>query len=134
MPLIYRAMTREGDRPKLGPTARTLGVRPRDIPVVDGSVAPGTGGMSVAPSWRDLPSHRIPRRLARLAPDAAGSNDDACWRTGEGPFGPGPVAEGLALRPDKPTHGLVEPSEAMSFESYQAFLEATRDEWRIDEE
>src|SRR5262245_5119252 len=96
-------MTREGDHPKIGPTARALGVRvPRDIPVADGLVSPGTGGMSVAPSWRELPPWRIPRRLNHLAPGAAGNDTDACWRMGEGPFEAGVVADRLVLRPDRP--------------------------------
>ena len=49
MPLIYRSMIRDGDRPKIGPTARTLGARiPGDISEHGGFVFPGTGGMSVA--------------------------------------------------------------------------------------
>jgi hypothetical protein len=135
MPLIYRSMTRDGDHPKVGATAKTLGVRvPGDLPSDDGQVSPGTGGMSVAPSWRDLPPHRIPRRLLHLAPDAAGSDADACWRMGVGPFEAGAVAEGLSLRPDRPDHGLVEPSERMTLERYQAALAATRDLWQIDED
>jgi hypothetical protein len=133
--LIYRSMTREGDRPRIGPTARSLGARvPGDIAARDGRVWPGTGGMSVAPAWRDLPPWRIPRRLIHLAPDAAGNHEDACWRMGEGPFEIGRVAEGLALRPDRPGHGTVEPSEATTVDRYQADLATTRDLWHIDED
>ena len=66
MPLVYRSMAVDGDKPMIGSTARTLGVRPGDGPhdgiSVDerGNVSPNTGGMSVAPAWRDLESHRIP--------------------------------------------------------------------------
>jgi hypothetical protein len=90
--------------------------------------------MSVAPAWRALPPFRIPRRLIRLAPDAAGKDEDACWRMGEGPFEEASVAESLVLRPDKPTHGVVEPSEAMPLERYRDALAATRDRWRVDED
>jgi len=31
----------------------------------EGMVEPGTSGMSVAPAWRLLPTHRIPRRLRK---------------------------------------------------------------------
>jgi hypothetical protein len=128
-------MARDRDRPRIGATARDLGVRvPGDIPVRDGRVSPGTGGMSVAPAWRALPPFRIPRRLIHLAPDAAGKDEDACWRMGEGPFEEASVAESLTLRPDRPTHGVVEPSEAMPLERYQDALAATRDRWRIDED
>lgn len=135
MPLIYRSMTPDGDRPKVGPTARTLGARvPADIPVQDGHVSPGTGGMSVTPSWRDLAPHRIPRRLVHLAPSAHGSNNDFCWRMGEGPFEKGAVSEDLELRPDRPPHGSVEPSATMTLDRYQAALAATQDQWQIDED
>lgn len=135
MPLIYRAMTPEGDRPKVGPTARSLGARvPGDIAACDGHVLPNTGGMSVAPSWRSLPPHRIPRRLSYFAPDAAGSNVDACWKMGDGPFESGHLDEGLALRPVSPIHGFIEPSGKMTLDIYQAALAATRDFWWIDEE
>lgn len=136
MPLIYRAMTREGGHPKVGTTARTLGVRlTEDIPVRDGLVLPGTGGMSVAPSWREIAQHRIPKRFIFLVPDAAGSNADSCWWMGEGPFVPGTVAPGLDLRPDRPGHGVVEPDRVMSPDEFQGWLAATRDLWRlIDEE
>ena len=52
MPLIYRSMTRDGDKPKIGSSARALGARVRgderdDISVDSlGHVRPGTGGMS----------------------------------------------------------------------------------------
>jgi hypothetical protein len=127
-------MTRDGDRPMVGATARTLGVRiTKDISVQADRVRPRTGGMSVSPSWRKLPQHRIPRRLLHLVPEASGKDDDACWRMGEGPFETGTVADGLILRLDTPRHGLVEPVETMPAEDYQAKLAATRDLWRIDE-
>jgi len=135
MPLIYRAMTPEGDRPKVGPSARTLGVRvPGDIAAPGGQVSPGTGGMSVAPAWRDLPPWRIPKRLIHLAPSAAGKGEDACWRMGDGPFEASAVSEGLALRPDKPKHGVIEPAVPMTLDGYQTTLAATQDLWRIDED
>ena len=142
MPRIYRVMTPDADGlPKVGTTARSLGVRvrsrpddPEDIAVDSGHVAPGTGGMSVAPSWRDLPLHRIPQRLAHQVPNAAGRDTDACWRMGDGPFEAGDFAEGLSLRPDHPEHGVVEPSHRMTLDAYRAALAATRDRWTIDEE
>ena len=142
MPLVYRVMTVDADgSPKVGTTARSLGVRvrsrpedPEDIAVDSGHVAPGTGGMSVAPSWRDLPPWRIPRRLMHLVPKAFGKNEDACWRMGDGPFKAGHVAEGLSLRLDRPKHGVVEPNNRMTLGAYRAALAATRDRWTIDEE
>jgi hypothetical protein len=140
MPLIYRAMTVGADgKPKVGPTARTLGARvppdpkPDVTPDANGAVRPGTGGMSVAPNWRRLPTHRIPKRLRHIVPKAHGKNEDACWCLGDGPFADGPVAPGLSLRVDAPRHGLVEPDAVMTAPAYQDALAATRDDWTIDE-
>jgi hypothetical protein len=136
MPLIYRSMARDGDWPKIGPTARTLGARiPGDLPVRDDRVEPGTGGMSVARGWRDPPAWRIPIRLIHLAPKAAGRHQDVfCWSMGQGPFIEGDVADRLRLRPDDATHALVEPSERMTVEEYQTALAATQNLWHIDED
>jgi len=140
MPLIYRAMTVDSDgKPKVGRAARTLGARvppdpkPDVTPDSNGRVQPGMGGMSVAPNWRRLPSHRIPKRLRHLVPKAHGKNEDACWRLGDGPFADGLVAPGLFLHVDAPRHGLVEPDAVMTEPAYQDGLAATRDEWTIDE-
>jgi hypothetical protein len=142
MPLIYRAMLAAGDKPQLGNTATTLGVRVPpaanpDLPVdPQGSVRPGSGGMSVAPAWRLLPIHRIPRRLRPRFPRAAGSNQLFCWRMGEGAFAAGPVVAGLDLRPDPhhaARHGFVEPSHEMKLLDYQAALAATQPHWLVDE-
>ncbi len=136
MPLIYRSMTRDGNRPGLGSTARALGVRvPGDLPDLGGLVVPGTGGMSVSRAWREMPAWRIPIRLKPLEPKAAGKQSDLyCWSMGEGPFARGYVADGLRLRPDDPTHALVEPSDTMTIDEFQLALAATRDQWRIDED
>jgi hypothetical protein len=128
-------MLRDGDHPQIGPTGKTLGVRiPEDIAEQSGVVQPGTGGMSVSPTWRDIPRHRVPRRLKHLADKAAGSNHLECWKMGNGPFEMGEIADGLSLRPDKPKHGLVEPWSIMTSIDYQNYLAATRDRWQIEEE
>ena len=144
MPLIYRSMTVDGGKPKVGNTARSLGVRippdsHPDIEVdVEGNVHPRTGGMSVARNWRDLETHRIPRRLQDKVRDAVGSNRDACWGMGEGAFVTDTVADGLVLTPDNPsssaTHGVVEPDSTMSLHTFQENLVKTRDQWVIDED
>lgn len=144
MPRICRTMTivQIGgvDRPKIGDTARSLGVRVApaespDIPVAtDGKVVPGSGGMSVAPTWRDLPRHRIPIRLKTLLPSACGSNQDACWAMGEGAFEVSRVASGLSLRLDSPVHGLVEPEYNQYISEYRGHLAATRDQWVVAED
>jgi hypothetical protein len=130
---------RDGDVPAVGPTAKTLGVRipptePADIPVsAAGTVSPGTGGMSVVSDWRSLLAYQIPMRLRHLVPRATGKNILACWRLGESHFVEGAVADGLFLRLDSPKHGMIEPTEEVRVETYQAALGATRDRWVIDE-
>jgi hypothetical protein len=143
MPLIYRSMEKDGERPRIGRSATALGVRIRgaggttreDISVDDsGRVSPSTGGMSVAPAWRLLPTHRIPVRLRPVCPDATGKNSLVCWRMGEGEFVDGPLAPGLNLRKDTAAHGTVEPARVVPLETYEADLAATRDQWFIDED
>ncbi|HVA45966.1 MAG TPA: hypothetical protein VNH11_06225 [Pirellulales bacterium] len=139
MPLIYRVMTRDGEKPKVGNTARSLGVRlppsPRpDVEVNDdGTVEPGRGGMSVSPSLERLPKHRIPKRFAHRVPEVSGYDADACWYMGSGPFEEGPVAHGLVLKLKSEDHGLVEPAFGMPLADYLAALVATRDQWQIEE-
>lgn len=134
MPLIYRVMTRDGDKPMVGDTANKLGVRPdKDLPVSGGFVLPNTGGLSVSPAWRRLPFMLIPRRLRHIVPNARGSNSAACWRMGEGPFAPGRAADGLVLRVEHQNHGLIEPTNKMTLAEYQQALAATADLWVIDE-
>jgi hypothetical protein len=98
-----------------------------------GNVAPQTGGMSVAPSWRQLPPWRIPKRLSALCRGASGKNEDACYKLGAGPFERGAVSESLVLRPDAPDHGLVEPAAVMTLADLRVALAATRGGWQIDE-
>lgn len=137
MPLIYRVMTRDGDKPMVGPTARTLGVRvppdpkPDIVPNDDGTVGPLMGGMSVAPQLHFLPYYRVPVRYRALAPKAHGKKQDACWRMGDGPFISAPVAMGLTLRPDSEEHGIVEPAISMLLSEYESLLAATRNDWRL---
>lgn len=138
MPKVYRAMEPDGDKPKLGTRAVTLGARiPGDIEVdASGYVHPGTGGMSVSPSLEELPLWRIPKRLRHIVPGARGADRCNVWSMGEGPFRSGLLTENLQLRPDldKISHGFVEPDHPMTPDSYQASLEATRDLWSVDEE
>lgn len=143
MPTIYRTMKRFHDGfPVAEPTGRGLGVRPpsskdRDVDVdASGHILVNGRGMSVARHWRDLPAHRIPERLDDGELGASGSSKDACWRTGEGGFEPGPFAAGLclALKSHAPVLGNVAPTEPISLQRFQAQLAATREGWIIDEE
>ena len=139
MPLIYRAMLRDGNKPKVGPTKKTLGVKPGsglhdDIaPDGHGNVSAGGGGMSVSTAWRDLPAHRIPERLKPRCAKAAGNNNYTCWRMGDGPFENGDVTDALVLSVDRMVHGTVEPAFVMLLEKFQQALAETQDRWSIDE-
>jgi hypothetical protein len=56
---------------------------------------------------------------------------------GEGDFVAGPVADGLALRPDPDRpheHGFVEPEREMPVGDYEAAIAATRGLWSRWEE
>lgn len=135
VPKLYRAMLPDGAYPKVGPSASTLGVRGGvDIaPDGSGNVHPGPHGMSVAPSLRDLPMHRVPKRLRHLREGAAGSDSTKVWRHGEGVFAVGAVAPHLVLQPDRPDHGVVAPDAVMPLAQYEAALAETRSGWVVDE-
>jgi hypothetical protein len=138
MPKIFRGMLPDGAKPMLGSDGKMLGIRiPVDIrPDANGNVFPRSGGMSVSPTLRQLPPHRIPRRLRAVGvSDAEGTDKLNVWSMGSGPFVEGPVRAGLTLRldPNDPTHGLVEPDRVMSVNDYRIAIEATRDDWVIEE-
>jgi hypothetical protein len=135
MPTIYRAMLPDGSYPKLGRGARMLGVRvPKDIaPDQNGDVQPGSHGMSVAPSLRDLPIELVPKRLRHLRVGAAGPDTSKVWRHGEGRFETAIVAPHLVLRPDRPDHGVIAPDAVMPLEQYEHALAETSSGWVIDE-
>jgi hypothetical protein len=131
-------MLQDGNKPMIGASAKTLGVRVEgdkpDVSVDEaGNVKPATGGMSVAPTLRDLPYYRVPKRLKHIVPGATGSNLFACWRMGDGNFADGEISEGLQLRVDRAEHGMVEPSSTMSLRDYQGRLHGTQDQWVRDE-
>lgn len=135
MPAIYRAMLPDGVRPKVGASARTLGVRvPKDIePDTSGHVHPGPHGMSVAPSLRALPHELVPKRLRHLHKGAVGPDSSKVWRHGEGSFAPATVAPHLVLRPDRADHGTVSPEAMMPLAQYEAAIAGTAADWVIDE-
>ncbi len=116
---LFRAMRGAGGGPEIGPTARTLGVRPGvDIPVCEGCVAPGTGGMSVAPGTpMNLPTHRLPAGLG-------GTGRDPLWGVSSDALGPN-----LRFVQDSPKHGTIQPGGVMTLEQYQSALAATLKSW-----
>lgn len=139
MPKICRSMLEDGGKPKVGPEGKMLGVRVAPDPRPDiaadanGNVHPHSGGMSVAPHWRKLPWHLIPKRLD---PRGRGNDDLICWRFGQGTFADGKISDDLAFRidPKQPhRHGTVEPVRIMALTEYQTALAATRDDWVRDE-
>ncbi|HVJ80132.1 MAG TPA: hypothetical protein VNC50_03590 [Planctomycetia bacterium] len=93
--------------------------------------------MSVAPEWRLLPVHLIPKRLRAILPSARGNDDCACFSMGAGPFARSPVSDGLELLPDAPApivvHGVVAPRDTVSLAQYADELMATRPHWKVDE-
>jgi hypothetical protein len=138
VPRIYRSMAVEDGQPLVGRYAHALGVRVVGdhvdvIPDDNGCVHPQQGGMSVAPSLRQLPSYRVPMRLRHLVRGARGNDQHRVWSMGEGDFTEVPVAPGLQLRPDSEAHGVIEPSEPMALMAYEAALAATRNLWSVDE-
>lgn len=128
-------MMRDGEKPKVGPTARTLGVRVPPNPYVDsqvnadGTVEPGCGGMSVSPDVQSLPKERVPPRYKRMKPNAHGHYGDICWQMGEGSFADGQISDRLVLRVDSDDHGVIEPAYRMPLDEYHLALAATQDYW-----
>jgi hypothetical protein len=106
-------------RPEIGPTARTLGVRPKiDILVLNGIVKPLSGGLSVAPDTPDhLPDHRRP--ISR-----GGTGKDPIWSIDLDAIG-----SDLQFRQDRPDHGLIEPAQPMSIDDFQEALARTAGDW-----
>jgi hypothetical protein len=119
--IVYRAMREDpAGGPIVGPTARTLGVRPQvDLPVAAGFVHPKTGGMSVAV---DRPENLHP---LRRPPRYGGSGKDPVWSISVDQLGPD-----LQFRQDSAIHGLIEPSRTMALDEYQQALADTKLFWK----
>ncbi|HHH30111.1 MAG TPA: RHS repeat-associated core domain-containing protein, partial [Polyangiaceae bacterium] len=118
---VYRGMRETPEGPQTGPTARTLGARPdKDIPVDDGRVVPGTGGISVSPDDpRHLPPHRRPKEFG-------GTGKDPVWELDTNDLGPH-----LQYDEDKPgQHGTIQPAYPMSLEDFQTHLAETQGKWK----
>ena len=125
---MFRTMKESPDGlPSIGPGGRLLGVRPGSAPRPDVTainlsdiVLPGHGGMSVVPNDpMFLSKHRRPFSLG-------GSGQDPVWYIDEPDLG-----ADLRFRQDMPTHGVVEPSRAMSLQGFQDALAATRARWKL---
>lgn len=123
---LFRSMIEAADGlPTVGPSARTLGVRPGnsvtpDVPAIQpiDQVLPNQGGMSVAPGDpMHLLKHRRPFSLG-------GTGSDPVWCIELDDLGPD-----LQFRQDKPTHGVIEPARPMSLRDFENVLEQTRSRW-----
>ena len=121
---LFRGMRAAPDGfPELGETAKTLGVRPNtDIPVVNGAVGPGTGGMSVNTAVEGVPLFRKPPALGGTGKDVSVftiRSEDFDSR--------------LQVVQDSKTHGTVEPTGNMSYDAYRQLLEESRLRWTCGE-
>jgi hypothetical protein len=66
---------------------------------------------------------------------ASGPDDVRCWTMGDGAFVDAPINASLHLYPKKkPVLGCIAPAAAMTADTLQAALDATRPDWSIDEE
>lgn len=132
MPRMFRIMKKDADdKPTIGRTAATLGIRPAEVDLdVLGKVIPNDKGMSVNPGWQVAPIFLIPKRLGT---GGRGSNTSHCFRRGTAPFQQAPCGPGLELFPDSLTHGVVRPAQPVLLAQYEADLHATRLEWEVDE-
>lgn len=125
----YRGMTADGDRPALGASSKTLGVRwarsgeagkNRDIEVdANGRVHPDTGGLSVAPSI--MSAHEVQNKVP--------ASSKPFWRIPDRELGPRKLKyRDDPIRPGK--HGFVEPKQDMTIAEYEQAIRDTRDAWR----
>ena len=136
MPKIYRSMKEDADgKPVIESTNKGLGARISiDVDIdQDGKVILNGKGMSVAPTWRDLPPFRLSKRLRDKLPDARGAPDIRCFTMGNGPFQDGALTGDLDLKQDDPKHGVVVPRTPIPIAEYQSNLASTRDLWMVDE-
>ena len=121
---MFRAMKAEADGlPVVGRSGRELGVRIdgpiRDlIPGQDGTVKPGTGGMSVAlDSAQNLPKPRLPKSLGGEGRDPVFTILAA------------EIPRILLLRRDRFPHALIEPSRRCPLPDFELDLASTRSLW-----
>ena len=142
--LYYRGMAEENGKPKVGRSARLLGVRPgididveqmpRDWLDEQGYLRPeaerkplsgeavavairNTKGMSVSLSIESLPAFRRPAMFGGTGKDALWQIDDRKI-TGE-----------LEAVQDSPTHVSILPRATMLLENYEAALANTQNDW-----
>lgn len=141
--LYYRGMAEQNGEPKIGRSARLLGVRPNvDIDIeqlpsgcideygylrpetdrrYEGETVPvaikNTKGMSVSLSIEALPTFRKPVAFGGKGRDPLWQIDDSKI-TGE-----------LEAVQDSPTHVSILPSATMLLDKYEAALASTQNDW-----
>ena len=104
-----------------------LGVRPGDAAIPDvlavddtDIVLPNQGGMSVAP---DDPMHLLKHRRP---PSLGGIGQDPVWCIEADELG-----ADLSFCKDSTTHGVIEPSRAMTLQEYEDALALSRIDWKL---
>lgn len=142
--LYYRGMAEENGKPKVGRSARLLGVRPGiDIDVeqmprdwldergylrpeaernpllgesIDVAIRNGKG-MSVSLSIESLPAFRKPAMFG-------GTGKDPLWQIDDSK-----IAGELEAVQDSPTHVSILPRDTMLLEKYETALTNTQNDW-----
>ena len=145
--LYYRGMAEQGDKPKIGRSARLLGIRPNiDISIEQiptgyldeqGYLLPesqrqilgelvtvavrDTKGMSVSLSIDGLPKFRKPAKFG-------GAGKDTLWQIDDSH-----IVKDLQAVQDAATHVSIMPRVTMLLERYEAALANTQNYWeRVD--
>jgi len=145
--LYYRGMAANNNRPKLGRSARLLGIRPgididitsmpegwlnekgylrleaerNDLGVAVEVAVRNTKGLSVSLSIEGLPPFRKPAAFG-------GSGKDPLWQIDDDL-----ITGDLEAVQDSATHVSILPSATMTLEKYEAAISATQPYWkRID--
>jgi hypothetical protein len=145
--LYYRGMADENGKPKIGRSARLLGIRPGiDIDIEQmptgylneqgyllaeserdfrGEIVTiairNTKGMSVSLSIESLPAFRKPAKFG-------GTGKDPIWQIDDKN-----IMGDLQAVQDSPTHVSILPRNSMSLERYETALANTQNDWeRVD--
>ncbi len=142
--LYYRGMAEQGGKPKIGRSARLLGIRPNidvnieQIPIgcldEQGCLLPelqrkilgelvtvairDNKGMSVSLSIEGLPAFRKPARFG-------GSSKDPLWQVDDSD-----ITGDLQAVQDSPTHVSILPRVTMALEKYETALASTQSYWQ----
>jgi hypothetical protein len=138
--LYYRGMAEQNNRPKIGRSARLLGIRPgidiniEQMPIgylesqrkISGELVTvairDTKGMSVSISIEGLPAFRKPARFG-------GTGKDPLWQIDDNI-----ITGDLQAVQDSPTHVSILPRVTMSLEGYEVALANTQKYWeRVNE-